>query len=64
SRLRIPSPAPVFLIEINVPERSFGAVFCFPAVLRKTGEAWGKRQEEDRSGRTVNFGMGKAPNPP
>ena len=61
SRVRIPSPAPNFLREINGLERSFGAVFCFPALVWETGEAWGKQQEACRSGRTATFGMGNAP---
>ena len=64
SRVRIPSPAPNFLKEISFLERSFGAVFCFPASLCETGEAWGKQQEEDRSGRAATFGIRKASNVP
>ena len=41
-------------------ERSGGAVFCFPALVCETGEAWGKQQEACRSGRTATFGMGNA----
>ena len=51
-----------FSQEINGLKRSFGAVFCFPATVWETGEAWGKQQEACRSGRSATFGMGKAPN--
>jgi hypothetical protein len=58
SRVRIPSPAPNFLEEINGLKRSSGAASCFPAPLVETGEAWGK---EDRSGRTATFGICRPP---
>ena len=45
------------LKEMSCLERSFGAVFCFPARLGETGEAWGKRQREDSSGRTATLGI-------
>src|ERR1700761_3679539 len=38
-------------------ERSFGAVFCFPTSLGEIGEAWGKQQDEGRSGRTAALGL-------
>jgi hypothetical protein len=60
SRVRIPSPAPNFLKEINFLERPFGAVFCFPASLSKIGEAEGKQWGEDRSGRAATFGICQA----
>jgi hypothetical protein len=39
SRVRIPSPAPIFLKEIRCLERSLGAVFCFLDPSAKPGEA-------------------------
>jgi hypothetical protein len=37
--------------------------FCFAAGLGEPGEAWGKRQREDRSGRTATLGSGNATQP-
>ena len=64
SRVRIPSPAPNFLDEVNGLEQFFGAFFCFPASLSEIGEAWGKQDEEGRSGRTATFGLRIASNVP
>ena len=57
SRVRIPSPAPNFLKEINSLERSFGAVFRFPRPGRETGEAWGKHQKAQSGVLSITFGM-------
>jgi hypothetical protein len=64
SGVRIPSPAPKFLKKSNRLERSFRAVFCFPARVSETGEAWGKQQEACRSGRAATFGICMASNVP
>jgi len=62
SRVRIPSPAPNFFKNINLLERPFGTILCFPAGLGEPGEAWGKRQREDRSGRMATLGTCMASN--
>jgi hypothetical protein len=41
SRVRIPSPAPIFFKQISELKRSFGVVFCFPVSDAKAGEAGG-----------------------
>jgi hypothetical protein len=43
SRVRIPSPAPIFFRLINESEGSVGVFFCFPASGREAGEARGKQ---------------------
>src|SRR5580704_1010845 len=50
SRVRIPSPAPVFLKEISDFERSFGAVGRFPAPNVRAGEAWGSTRKRNLAG--------------
>ena len=57
SRVRIPSPAPNFLKEINDFERSFGPVCRFPAPDVRAGEAWGKHQKAQSSMLSTTFGM-------
>ena len=49
SRVRILSPAPDFLEKISDIERSFEAVFCFPALACRAGEAAGSRLQRAHS---------------
>jgi hypothetical protein len=50
SRVRIPSPAPIFFKQISESERSFGVVFCFPASDATAGEAGGSRLRRTAAG--------------
>ena len=55
SRVRIPSPAPIFFKQISESERSFGVVFCFPASDTTAGEAGGKQTGAKRGGLLFAF---------
>jgi hypothetical protein len=47
SRVRIPSPAPIFFKQISESEGSCGVVFCFPASGTTAREAGGSRQRQN-----------------
>ena len=61
SWVQIPSPAPVFLNKFRGLERSFGAVFCFPAHRVGAGEAMGKQPASCCGIRPAAFGTGDTP---